>query len=127
MKKVKKRPAILLPLCALGAGLLNGMLGTGGGIPLWFVAMRRQNNRSAFATSATGVLALSLFSLLLDGKGIEETMALLTPFFLLAALAGGTLGGLWLGKIKLRVLNGIFGVLLVLSGIFVLIKEFFFA
>ena len=124
-KKVEKF-SFLSVCCSFCAGLLNGLLGTGGGIPLWFAASTRQDRRRAFATSATGVLFLSVESLLLTKGEVTEVIGSLTPFFLLAALLGGTLGGLMLGKISVKWLNGLFAFLLIGSGAFVLVKELFF-
>ncbi len=121
-QKCKKIP--LLPaVCALGAGLLNGLLGTGGGVPLWFAANTRQERKRAFATSATGVLFLSVESLLLSPDSAFAVIKELTPLFLISALLGGALGSLWLGKIPTKLLNGIFAFLLIGSGVFVLVKE----
>lgn len=125
MKDKSKGFSLLSPLCALGAGLLNGLLGTGGGVPLWFAASARQERKRAFATSATGVLLLSALSLLLSAKSIAPVITELTPLFLVASLLGGAIGGLLLGKIPTKWLNGIFALLLIGSGAFVLIKELF--
>lgn len=125
--KAKHKKFYLLPAaCALGAGLLNGLLGTGGGVALWFAATRRQERKKAFATSATGVLFLSVESLLLSPSEAFSVIKELTPLFLLFALLGGATGGLLLGKIPVKLLNGIFAFLLIGSGVFVLIKELFF-
>jgi len=59
LKKGKKM------ICALSAGILNGLLGTGGGIPLWFAISKQEDKRKAFATASTGILILSLVSVLL--------------------------------------------------------------
>lgn len=123
--KNKKRPEWLLPaLAAIFSGLLNGLLGTGGGIPLWFAACHRENRRAAFATSAAGVLLLSLFSVLLYAKEGDPTAGL-HPSFLLFALAGGVCGALLLGRIPKNALKWIFSLLLTGSGIYMLGKELY--
>ena len=111
---------------SFGAGLLNGLLGTGGGVALWFAATRRQERKKAFATSATGVLFLSFVSLLLSPSEAFSVIKELTPLFLLFALLGGALGGIALGKIRAKVLNGLFALLLIGSGGYLLVTELFF-
>ena len=101
-------------------------MGTGGGIPLWFAATRRQERKKAFATSATGVLFLSVVSLLLSERTISSVLESLSPRFLFAALWGGALGSLCLGKISTRLLNGLFALLLIGSGGYLLVTELFF-
>ena len=114
--KNKEKPHIL---SAVFAGLLNGALGTGGGIPLWFSAVKRTDRRSAFATGAFGVLILSCVTLLSSGQATAavEAMHPASPLF---AVLGGALGALLLGKIPLSILKWIFALLLIGSGIYVL-------
>lgn len=126
MKAKHKKFHLLPAACALGAGLLNGLLGTGGGVALWFAATRRQERKKAFATSATGVLFLSVVSLLLSERTISSVLESLSPLFLFAALWGGALGGIALGKIRAKVLNGLFALLLIGSGGYLLVTELFF-
>lgn len=124
-EKRKKLFSGLLPaIAAVAAGLLNGLLGTGGGIPLWFAAAKRGDRRTAFATSAGGVLLLSLFSVLLYAKEKDPTAGL-HPVFLLFALSGGVCGALLLGKIPKTLLKWIFAALLTGSGVYILGKEFY--
>ncbi len=106
-------------LSAVFAGLLNGTLGTGGGIPLWFSAIKRTDRRSAFATGAFGVLILSFVTLLSSGQATAAVGAM-HPASPLFAVLGGALGALLLGKIPLSVLKWIFAVLLIGSGVYVL-------
>ena len=100
---------------ALSAGLLNGLLGTGGGIPLWFAAIGRDNKKAAFATSSTGVLALSFFSLLLYAKDVPPLMGEGT-LFLWFALLGGALGAFLLSRVPLGLVRTVFALLLIGSG-----------
>jgi len=106
---------------ALTAGLLNGLLGTGGGIPLWFAAIGRDNKRAAFATSSTGVLLLSFFSLFLYAKEAPPLMGE-GSLFLWLALLGGALGAFLLSRIPLGIVRTVFALLLIGSGGYSLIR-----
>ena len=108
-------------ICAICAGLLNGLLGTGGGIPLWFAAVKEGDRRRAFATSSAGVLALSLFSIFLSGAAKEGAMAL-HPAVLPLAVLGGAVGALLLGRIPLTLLKWVFSGLLCGSGLYTLMR-----
>ncbi len=111
------------------AGVLNGVLGTGGGVPLWFAANKKEDKKAAFATSSTGVLLLSavtLFSYRQNAPVLTGPSAL----FLWFALAGGALGAYLLTKIPLGAVRLLFAFLLIGSGVFALGKtayDLFFA
>ena len=122
MKKNVKRhiPA------ALFAGLLNGLLGTGGGVPLYFSLSRTEADKNAYATSSVGILLLSLQTVLLY-RGGAVSFATVSPFLLFAAIGGGVLGAALLGRIKTRLLKLIFSLLLLFSGGYLLGKELWHA
>ena len=61
------------------AGLLNGLLGTGGGVPLYFVLSREGADKRAYATASVGVLLLSAQTLFLY-RGAAAPLAAVTPF-----------------------------------------------
>ncbi len=116
-------------ISAVSAGLLNGLLGTGGGIPLWFAAIGRENKKAAFATSSSGVLILSFVSLFLY-KGAAPALSGEASLFLWFALLGGALGAFLLSKIPLGVVRTVFALLLIGSGGYSLIRtvyDVFFA
>ena len=123
-KSAAKHPSPLLP--SLMAGILNGLLGTGGGIPLFFYLSKTKNGRIAYATSSVGILLLSLQTVFLyrdKSISIQEV----SPFLPMLAISGGALGAWLCGKIKRRFLTLVFGVLLLLSGGYLLGKEIFIA
>ena len=123
MESREKIPAVLLArLCALGAfaGLVNGIFGSGGGVAivlsLWALADRQlKDRRRVFANVTAMILPISLASALVylnlsppelsSGIGIA-----------LAALVGGGVGALLLGRLKLKVIRVIFAILLLVSG-----------
>ena len=112
---------ILLSFVSLLSGLLNGFFGTGGGVPLWFAAVKEGDERRAFATTAAGVLILSLFSAFLYGKGVSP-FAHVTPLFVFLSVVGGATGAALLGRVPTALLRHIFALLLILSGAYALGK-----
>lgn len=103
-------------LAAFAAGLLNGLLGTGGGIPLWFSAARKEDKRSAFATSSGGVLILSLTTLFLRR---EECPVLGEAELILLwlSVAGGGLGVVLLSKLPIGAVRVLFAFLMIGAGV----------
>ncbi len=111
--------AVTLALAALGAGLLNGFFGTGGGMLLvlslsHLLAADRQ--KDAFIYSSVGVLAFCIASLALySARGIVSESDL--GGYALPAALGGILGALLFGHIGTRLLRKIFAALLLYSGL----------
>ena len=116
-------------LSAFLAGTLNGLLGTGGGIPLWFTVQSEKNARTAFATASSGILILSAVSLYLHAE--KSTLSNdSSVFFLWSALLGGALGAFLLKKVPLSFLRILFACLLIGAGTISLIRtgyDVFFA
>ena len=108
------------------AGVNNGLLGTGGGVPLYFALSRRGADKGAYATASVGVLLLSLQTVLLYRTGGADLFGV-SPLLPLLAVGGGALGALLLGRINTRLLRGLFAGLLLFSGAYILGKEIFLA
>lgn len=123
--KNKVRPALLLA-AGLGSGLINGLLGAGGGI-ITVLAISRlcrsslPDNRDVYANALVVTLVLTLTSTALYILRGNAPPADLTSLVLPAA-AGGLIGGLLLGRISSQTLQLLFSVLLVISGIFMIIR-----
>ena len=112
--------------CGLAAGLINGLLGTGGGIVLvfgisYYCRGTLPDRRDVCANALVVTLALTLLSTLLYIRSGNAPPADLSRFVLPAAL-GGLVGGLLLGRITPHALGKLFAVLLVVSGIFMLVR-----
>ena len=122
---MKKSIKMHIP-AALAAGLLNGLLGTGGGVPLYFSLSRTQSDKRAYATSSVGILLLSLQTVFLY-RGNAVSLLSVSPFLLFAAILGGATGALLLGRLKTDLLRLLFSALLILSGGYLLGKELFHA
>lgn len=112
---------LYLVLCAVFAGAVNGLLGTGGGIALVFFLQRYLKNEDGAFKSA---VALTLFCTLLMSAAsvcvylirgsvrISDCLPYLVP-----SLLGGITGALIFSKIKPSVLNVIFSLLVLWAGI----------
>lgn len=117
-KPVGKNRPWLLGLGALLAGLSNGLLGSGGGMFLWFALSKFSpcQPRQVFATGAASILCFSLLSALFYFISGQITIDALS-WYLLPAIGGGVLGAFLLGKFKVGFLRQLFAMLLVFSGI----------
>ena len=122
-----KKARNILP--AVLAGILNGLLGTGGGVPLWFAVNAKKDRRTAFATASTGILILSLVSMFLY-RGNAVLIPNTFSYVLWFALLGGALGAYLLRYAPLSLLRLIFSFLLIGSGAYSIIRtvyDVFFA
>lgn len=126
MKPPSTPPAPTRALAALVAGFLNGLLGTGGGVPLCLYLDRTGAGRRAYATASVGVLLLSLQTVLLyRSAGVSPTEV--SPFFPMLAAFGGALGAALLDSAPKKLLRLLFGGLLLLSGAYLGGKELYLA
>ena len=107
------------------AGILNGLLGTGGGIPLYFILSKEGGDKRAYATASAAVLLLSLQTVFLY-QGDAVSPDTVSPFLPFLAVLGGSIGALLLGKIDRRLLRLIFALLLLFSGAYTMGKELYY-
>ncbi|MBQ5362510.1 MAG: TSUP family transporter [Clostridia bacterium] len=112
--------------CGLAAGLINGLLGTGGGIILvlglsCICRGSLPDRRDVCANALVVTLALTMLSTALYiGKGNAPPADL--SRFVLPGAVGGIAGGILLGRITPHALGKLFAILLVISGIFMLFR-----
>lgn len=119
------RQSLLLAVSSLLAGLVNGLLGAGGGIILVAAlgkvsASLTNDRRDVFANALAVMLPLSAISLISYAARGSVDISLITPL-LIPAAAGGLCGALILDKINARWLKMIFGVIVVWSGLTMLL------
>ena len=117
----------LIPILLLGgaAGFLNGLLGTGGGIPLvlglhCLLGKRVVDSKRFFTTALAVMLPLSLYSL----AKYRVSSPLSHDVFLFTALPaalGGIAGALLLSHLPASALGRIFATVVLISGILVVI------
>ncbi len=122
-----KSGVLFLCLCALAAGVVNGIFGTGGGIVIVFALSRFSRTHAAiskkdiFAATLFACFAMSLSSAAiyaLSGKASPEDAL---PY-LLPAAAGGVFGALLMDRIKASVLSKIFALLVIWAGISLIMR-----
>lgn len=126
-KKTKaKKLTIHRVIAAILAGFLNGLLGTGGGVPLYFALSKEGAEKKGYATASIGILLLSLQTLFLYRHDSVPPQTV-TPFLPFLAIIGGTIGAMLLGKIPTKPLRILFSLLLIGSGAYLVGKELYFA
>ena len=100
------------------AGILNGLLGAGGGmvlVPL-LSTLTDIDDRHIFATSVSIMLPICITSLLF-GISLEELSLNAALPYLIGGAAGGIIAGLFGKKIPTLWLHRVFGGLILLGGI----------
>ena len=119
----KRRELTLLALGAIGAGFLNGLLGAGGGIILYFVlgALYGRGAKENLVLSTTAVMFFCLVSLFFYKGNAALTVGDILRVGIPAA-AGGLIGALLLQRIPAHAMKKIFSALIVVSGILMLVR-----
>ena len=112
-------------LCASAAlaGVCNGLLGSGGGMFLWFALGKfsKCKQKEVFATTSAVILFFSAVSAavyFLSGQIGKEALS----WYLLPALLGGVFGAFLLGKLKTDLVRNLFAALLLFSGAVLVIR-----
>lgn len=113
-------PVFAALFAGFGAGVVNGLLGTGGGILLLLILRRRLAPRDAFASSIACILPLSVLSLLLYLRNgtvsVTDICSSDTLPYLLGAIPGGIGGAYLLDRMKPTAAEVLFAALLIFSG-----------
>lgn len=119
MEQTKKN--ILIALASFLAGILNGLLGAGGGIVIALILSILCKNdfpdgRDIFVNAQAAILPISAFSCVLYAyKGMMDFKGF-SPY-IFPALIGGALGGFLLSKINPKYIKMIFALIVIWSGI----------
>ncbi|MBR2354183.1 MAG: sulfite exporter TauE/SafE family protein [Clostridia bacterium] len=122
---MKAKSLVTLSFFGFLAGLCNGLLGAGGGIPVVFGLLmteeRRLAPRDVYANALCVMLPLSAISCLRYAFAGNLSLSDALPF-LVPAIIGGTVGAILLGRLKNEILGKLFGVLVVWSGILLILR-----
>ena len=123
-KKLSHRTEEAL-LCAGAAlaGFCNGLLGSGGGMFLWFALGKfgKCRKKEIFATTSAVILFFSAVSAAVyfaSGQIGKEALS----WYLAPALLGGVFGAFLLGKLKTGFVRNLFALLLLFSGAVLVIR-----
>lgn len=110
-------------LSGAAAGLINGLLGAGGGmvlVPL-LVGWCGLEDKKAFATAISIILPLSLTSIAVFA--MKESLPLGEAWpYLLGGAIGGALGGLLFKRMTANVLHKLLGVVILWGGVQLLLR-----
>ena len=118
------KKTLILVLCGIGAGFINGLMGSGGGIVIVFVLCflyPEKSVKDAFASALLCILPMSLVSAgryLQNGSfDIKELLPYIIP-----AILGGILGGFLLDRLNSTLVKKLFAGLITLGGILILVR-----
>lgn len=115
-----------LAAAGLASGMINGLLGAGGGILIVFAlgALMRgsfEENRDIYANALCIMLPISAVSCIryaLSGNVDAEAFGI----YVIPAIIGGVAGGFLLHRIRGSVLKKLFGALVIWSGVILMIR-----
>lgn len=115
-----------LILTGLGAGVINGLLGAGGGILVVLalsalIGGETEERRDLYANALCVMLPISAVSCLryaMEGQLSTEGFGK----YALPAVLGGLLGGILLGRLQAPTLKKLFGALVIWSGVLLIIR-----
>lgn len=113
-----KRRSIRMLAAGAAAGVINGLLGAGGGmvlVPL-LTMLKCTDEKDVFPTSVSIILPICLVSLAMDPGFHSLPLAEAWPY-LLGGVAGGLLAGLADKKIPVKWLHRALGILILAGGI----------
>ena len=121
---IKKHTPLRLVLASLGAGFLNGLLGAGGGVVLYFSlgALYGKDAKENLVTTSACVMFFSFVSLFFYKGYNTLDLREITTVCLPAAL-GGICGALLLKRLPQTAVKKIFSAVLIISGILMLTKR----
>lgn len=121
----QKFPRWGLLLGGLAAGVINGMLGAGGGVILVFLLRAAlgpgTESRDIYASALITTLPITLVSALRYGGAGALPLGAFLPLTL-PSIAGGVVGALLLDRIHPKITRRIFAALVIFSGAVMLLR-----
>jgi hypothetical protein len=123
IKKLFNKKYMILSVSAAVSGVLNGFVGTGAGIILYFVLKslnKSEDNKTEIkdimAMIICAVIPMSIVSSIVymtKGDMIYKELATYLP----AALIGGMIGAFALDKLKFKIVRKLFAAMIIYAGI----------
>ena len=112
---------LIIAFSGIAAGVVNGFIGTGGGIILVLVLSKLMKNaKDVFATVIAAVLPMSAVSAVSYAVGGNVPFGD-TAVYIIPAIIGGGIGAVLLDKIGVKWLKILFSLLVIYSGIRMLV------
>lgn len=121
VEKRKKYP-LWLWIAGLGAGIVNGLLGAGGGVVIVFALAAYAKGKSEvsvkdnFATTVASVLPISLVSAASYASSLNADFSG-SWRYLVPAVVGGVSGAFIIDRINAKTIKFVFAVLTIIAGI----------
>ena len=118
---------LLLGVCGVGAGVINGLLGAGSGVLIAYALgavspALRSDSRTLFANATAIILPISLVSAVSYYLTGALSPATELAGYLLPGLLGGLIGAWLLGRLPEKVIRRIFGSVVLVSGLIMLFR-----
>ena len=113
---------LILSSASVIAGVVNGFIGTGGGIILYFTLKFLNKNKTAeemkdiMAMIVASIIPMSIISAviyIIKGRIIYNQLGVYLP----AALIGGLAGAFLLDKLKFKIVKKIFAAMIIYAGV----------
>ncbi len=102
------------------AGIISGIVGSGGGIILVpFLEKEGLSSKESHITTLSVILAITAVTIVLRLISSRDSLSYSYPF-IVPAVIGGVLGSFAIKKIKVPLLKKIFAVVLIFSGVRIL-------
>ena len=126
LRKYSVSLILLFTVFTFGAGIVNGLLGTGGGILLTYIISKvltrdKYSPKDVFVCSMAAVIPISIFSLLTYPSVTVQSKKELTGIIFSAA-TGGLIGAILSNKLKSVILEKAFAIFIIYSGIRMLFR-----
>jgi len=112
---------LITAVSGIAAGVVNGLIGTGGGIILVLTLSKSmKNTKDVFATVIAAILPMSAVSAVSYAVGGNVSIGE-TAVYIIPAIIGGVIGAVLLDKIGVKWLKILFSGLVIYSGIRMLV------
>ena len=133
--KYDKFEDIIVSAASLAAGVINGLIGTGGGIVLYFtlkllMKLNKKNDEQSKSTEAIKDIMANIIAAVVPMSIVSVVMYMIRgeikygelPLYLPAAVIGGIAGAFLQNKLKPKIIRKIFAVMIIYAGVQMLLR-----